>query len=131
EADALAARFRRAQLKLGSAADIQVVPRFDSEATKANLVLALRRVVESDDAALATAPEVLKKIKRAQPEDVVVIYFAGHGTAQKDSFYLIPHDLGYSGPRDELDRDGLQKILEHSISDRELEKAVEQIDAGR
>ena len=131
DADDFGKELRRAQLKLGSFADIQVVPLFDSEATKANLMLALRRFVESDDAALATAPEVLKKIKPAQPEDVVVIYFAGHGTAQKDSFYLIPHDLGYSGPRDELDRDGLQKILEHSISDRELEKALEQIDAGR
>ncbi|HEV8587364.1 MAG TPA: caspase family protein, partial [Pyrinomonadaceae bacterium] len=66
-----------------------------------------------------------------QPEDALVIFFAGHGTAQQNRFYLIPHDLGYAGSRTQLDNAGLQTILSHSISDEELERAVEGIDAGQ
>jgi len=69
-------------------------------------------------------------LKRAQPEDKVIIYFAGHGTAQAQRFYLIPHDLGYTGDRTKLSEQGLQKILASSISDIELEQAVEGLDAG-
>ena len=60
-------------------------------------------------------------LKRAEPEDTVIIYFAGHGTAQAQRFYLIPHDLGYTGERTKLTEQGLQTILAHSISDVELE----------
>jgi uncharacterized caspase-like protein len=72
----------------------------------------------------------LEKIKAAEPEDGVIVYYAGHGTAQEQRFFLIPHDLGYEGKRTELDATGLQKILAHSISDLELEQAFERIDAG-
>jgi uncharacterized caspase-like protein len=86
----------------------------DSEATKANIMQKLAQLVE-----------------RVQPGDIVIVYFAGHGTAQQNRFYLIPHDLGYEGPRGRLDEAGLQSILAHSISDRELEKAFEKMDAGQ
>jgi len=66
-----------------------------------------------------------------QPEDAVFIHFAGHGTAQGQRFYLLPHDLGYAGERTALDAAGLQTILEHGISDEELERAVEGIDADK
>jgi uncharacterized caspase-like protein len=65
------------------------------------------------------------------PEDAVIVYFAGHGTAQANRFYLIPHDLGYAGGRDAIDEAGLQTILTHSISDLELQAAIEKIDAGQ
>ena len=70
------------------------------------------------------------KLKRSEPEDAVVIYFAGHGTAQGQRFYLIPHDLGYTGDRNALDETGLKSILAHSISDQELEDAVEGLAAS-
>jgi uncharacterized caspase-like protein len=60
----------------------------------------------------------------------VIIYFAGHGTAQQQRFYLIPHDLGYTGNREKLTEDGLNTILSHSVSDLELEDAVEGLDAN-
>jgi uncharacterized caspase-like protein len=69
-------------------------------------------------------------LKRAEPEDAVIIYFAGHGTAQGQRFYLIPHDLGYTGDRGNLNEAGLKTILSHSISDLELEDAVEGLAAG-
>ncbi|MGH9766305.1 MAG: caspase family protein, partial [Blastocatellia bacterium] len=67
----------------------------------------------------------------AQPEDVVVVYFAGHGTAQQARFYLIPHDLGYQGKRDQLDEAGLRSVLAHGVSDAELERLFEGVDAGQ
>jgi uncharacterized caspase-like protein len=74
---------------------------------------------------------VLAKLKPAQPEDAVVFYFSGHGTAQDDRFYLIPHDLGYLGPRTKLDSAGLASILANSISDLELEEALQPLDVDQ
>ena len=34
---------------------------------------------------------------RSQPEDTVMIFFAGHGLASGARFYLVPHDLGFDG----------------------------------
>ncbi len=44
---------------------------------------------------------------------------------------MIPHDLGYTGEKDKLDEAGVTAILQHSISDVELEQAIEQVDAGQ
>src|SRR6185503_1078176 len=41
-----------------------------------------------------------------------------------------PHDLGYTGERTKLTEQGLSTMLAHSISDVELEAAVEDLDAG-
>jgi WD40 repeat protein len=132
DAEDFGAELQRAQSRLGNFADIEVIPLFDDKATKANLMLALSRLVESSDNLCSSADRALEEIKPAHPEDAVIIYFAGYGTAPKDGrFYLIPHDLGYSGQRTKLDRASLQSILDHSISDRELEKALEAIDASQ
>jgi len=103
---------RQAQLRLQQFGGVEVVRLLDQQATKASLLAALG------------------KLKAAQPEDAVVIYFAGHGTAQRGRFFLVPHDLGYTGARAQLDAAGLESILTHSLSDRELEQALEGIDAG-
>ena len=68
---------------------------------------------------------------QVQPEDTVIVYFAGHGTAVQNRFYLIPHDLGYAGPRTALNEAGLQAILAHSISDLDLNAVFEKVDAGQ
>ncbi len=117
------------QTQVGRIERVEVVPLLNENATKANILLALRRL------AGAVEPPSLKagfldRVKRAEPEDTVIIYFAGHGTAQAQRFYLIPHDLGYTGDRTKLTEQGLQSILSHSISDIELEEAVEGLDAG-
>ena len=61
----------------------------------------------------------------------MIFYFSGHGTAQDDRFYLIPHDLGYAGQRSRLDSAGLANILAHSISDLELEEALRNVDVDQ
>ncbi|MGB8508717.1 MAG: caspase family protein, partial [Pyrinomonadaceae bacterium] len=85
--------------------------------------------------AQATKENILKALTdlkaKVKPEDALVIYFAGHGTAQDNRFYLIPHDLGYAGARDAIDDAGLKQILSHSLSDLELQDALEGVDAGQ
>ncbi|HLA13205.1 MAG TPA: caspase family protein [Pyrinomonadaceae bacterium] len=126
---AFAEEVQKQQRQLGRFAQIDVTTLFDQLATKANLVGALQRL-SGANAAQETQSVSSEKSKAAQPEDAVVVYFAGHGTAQNQRFYLIPHDLGYQGKRTELDDAGLRQILDHSISDLELEDLFTSIDAG-
>jgi WD40 repeat protein len=114
DAQDFAEQLKLQQAKLNNYERVEVISLNDRDATKANILKAL-----ADLAA------------KVQPEDALIIYFAGHGTAQQNRFYLIPHDLGYDGPRTALTPAGLKSILSHSISDLELEQAVEGIDAGQ
>ncbi|HEX6188871.1 MAG TPA: caspase family protein [Pyrinomonadaceae bacterium] len=109
-----AAEVKRQQESLMRYAQVKIIPLSDAQATKSNITNKLAELA-----------------KQVQPEDAVIVFFAGHGTAQGNQFYLIPHDLGYTGPRENLTAAGLQTILDHSISDRELEKLFEGIDAGQ
>src|SRR2546421_4041970 len=61
-----------------------------------------------------------------QPEDGVIIFFSGHGLANGDGFYLIPH----VGSRRSPGAAGLKSILAHGISDSELEEAFRGMDAA-
>lgn len=109
-----AEELKRQQTKLGNYERVEVISLQDTNATKANILKLLT--------------DLPAKI---QPEDAVVIYFAGHGTAQGNRFFLVPHDLGYSGNPRRLNNVGLQSILSHSISDEELESAIAGINAGQ
>ncbi len=132
-ADAVAfdVELRARQATLGRFEAIEYASLLDGDATKANILLALRRLGGVDGGALPPgAPAALRRIGSSRPEDVVFVYFAGHGTAQGPRYYLLPHDIGYSGPRTALGAADLATILEHSISDEELEQVFEGIDAG-
>ena len=111
---AFAAEWKRQHESLRDYARVEVVALEDRGATKAKILEAL--------AALS---------KKLQPEDALVFYFAGHGIAHESRFYLVPHDLGYGGARTQLDMRGLESLLAHSVSDRELEESFEGIDAGQ
>lgn len=102
------------QTKLQTFASTEIIALKDADATKSNILKSLA--------------DLKAKVK---PEDALVIYFAGHGTAQQNRFYLIPYDLGYAGGRDAIDETGLKTILMHSISDLELQDALEGVDAGQ
>jgi hypothetical protein len=114
------------QNQLGNFARIEVISLLNKDATRANFLAALAKLAGTPTAADS---ELLGRIKPAEPEDAVIVYFAGHGTSQKSRFYLIPHDLGYDGPIDGINESSLSTMLAHSISDRELEEAFEHIDA--
>jgi len=130
DAEAFGAEVHRQQQQIANYSHIEVVSLMDDKAKKATILSALRRLAGVEEGAVADEPE-LRNLKATEPEDAVFIYFAGHGTAQGQRFYLIPHDLGYTGERTQLDAAGLQTILEHSISDEELEREVEGIDADK
>lgn len=131
DAAAFGEEVRREQQQIANYEHVEVAPLLDEQATKVNILRALKRLAGTQEAWPADAPAALEKLKATQPEDAVFIYFAGHGTAQGQRFYLLPHDLGYAGERTGLDAAGLQIVLEHSISDEELERAVEGIDADK
>jgi len=113
-------------------ATVEVVPLFNKEATRENILLALRLLSKGAffGFGLSNAPPSLRLIRKAEPEDAVIVYFAGHGTAHDKQFYLIPHDLGYEDSSKVTREAALRLVLSHSISDRELEDAFETLDAG-
>lgn len=132
DAETFADEILRQQTRLAAFARVEVISLLDHNATKANILAAFNRLAGKPAGPLpAGLSATLDKIKPVQPEDAVIIYFAGHGTAQQQRFYLIPHDLSYSGSRAGLDEAGLTNILAHSISDLEMEQAFESIDAGQ
>jgi WD40 repeat protein len=130
DATTFADEIRAQQGKVGRFDRVEVVELLDKDATKANVLLALRRLA-ANVALPPGAPAAFAKLSQAEPEDAVIIYFAGHGTAQGARFYLVPHDLGYSGPRAGIDAQAVETILSHSVSDLELESAVEGLQAGQ
>ncbi|HVF57924.1 MAG TPA: caspase family protein [Pyrinomonadaceae bacterium] len=131
DAQDFAEEVRRQRAKIDPQAKAETVFLLDKEATKANILAALKRLAGTEQKLPTEAPPALAALKPAEPEDVVVIFFAGHGTAQRERFYLIPHDLGYAGARTLTNEFSLQGILEHSISDEELEATLEPLSAGQ
>ncbi|HYP00723.1 MAG TPA: caspase family protein, partial [Pyrinomonadaceae bacterium] len=122
---------QKAQARIEGFEKIEVVRMFDTQSTKANMLFAIKRLGGDESELPASAPPELAKLKRAQPEDTVIIYYAGHGIAQGARFYIIPHDLGYKGDRTKIDAAGMKTLLEHSLSDRELEAALDRLDAAQ
>lgn len=104
------------QRELGTGDAVQVTTLLNRDATKANILDALKKLAGA-----------------AQPEDSVIVYFSGHGVARGDRFYMVPYDLGYSGPLQTLTADGYETVLntitQHGISDLDLEDAFRPIDA--
>jgi WD40 repeat protein/uncharacterized caspase-like protein len=131
DATAVTNQLKLEQTKVGTY-EIETTSLFDNDATKRNILLALRRLAgKPEESGAPEVPSVLSQIRTAQPEDVVIFYYAGHGTSQGQRFFLIPHDLGYVGGKDEINESAVETILSHSISDRALEEAFQELDAGK
>jgi WD40 repeat protein len=111
---------RAKQLDPGLSESVDVTRLTDENATKENIINALKELAADSG-----------NSKAAQPEDTVVVYFSGHGFSEADRFYMIPHDIGYKGRWKDLPAspDGFKTIMQHGISDRELETAFRGIDA--
>jgi WD40 repeat protein/uncharacterized caspase-like protein len=128
DATAFSDEAQQQQLRLKRFARTEVVKLLDREATKANLLAALKRLAGGE--AVAGAPAEMEKLQPAQPEDAVIVYFSGHGVALESRFYILPHDLGYRGLRNDVDEEGLRQLIASSVSDLELEEHFENVDAG-
>jgi uncharacterized caspase-like protein len=93
DAVAVAGELGRRKRALHPDAAIHVVTLLDRDATRANIVRALQRLSGVSSGALPpNAPAGMRDLSVAGPEDTVIIYFAGHGAARNDRFYLVPAD---------------------------------------
>jgi uncharacterized caspase-like protein len=113
DAQSFAETVKQRQQTLPVPSTVEVTTIFDDQATRANILDAISQLT-----------------KKTLPEDHVLIFFASHGTAAKNRFYILPHDLGYTGGRDRLDESAVKNILAHSISDLDLQQAFEPMDAA-
>lgn len=112
----LASELPRANAQLGT----RVTTLLGGEATKINVMNTLRRLGASRKAMVPDAPGP------AQPEDVVIVFFSGHGVAHGGAFYLIPRDVGRASAR------AVEEVLRATaVSNVELEELFAEIDAGR
>jgi uncharacterized caspase-like protein len=98
-------------------------------ATKHNVLAALGQLAGSTDP--PPAGTEIARLQRALPQDAVIIYFAGHGGAAADRYYLLVHDVGFQGARDAMQAADWNAVYQRSISDHELDLALEKVDAGR
>jgi hypothetical protein len=74
----------------------------------------------------ATKSGILDKIQQLQlvpPQDIAIIYMAGHGVSYKNEWYFIPHELENPNIASELVNKGL--------SSKELKREIEAISANR
>jgi len=123
DAQAFAENLSAAQAHLAQFEKVQIVSLFDEQATKEGVAGILKAFAGSGDSS--------RNIKPIEPEDALFVYYAGHGTAENSHFYMVPHDLGYSGSRDQMDDTAYREVLKHSISDEELEEMLENVSAGQ
>ena len=131
DAEEFVKEVRLQQAKVNAGANVEVIFLRDEGATKANVLLALKRLTGAERGTLpAGAPAGLEKIKPAEPEDTVIVYFAGHGVAHEQRFYLVPHDVTRAGERTSFDLKSLKDLVANCISDRDLDLALQEIGAG-
>jgi WD40 repeat protein/uncharacterized caspase-like protein len=139
----ISAALARQQVAVRQYAQTKIVELTDYDATKANVIFALRLFAGAPrpqpDNLSPTALQELSKIEPAKPEDALLIYFSGHGTAkcesgadgksQCDRFYLIPHN-GFPAQTMEVEKQRAF-LYQNSISDEDLEFVLERIGAGK
>jgi WD40 repeat protein len=132
DAEEFAQSLAQQQNKLNNYGEVKIVPLIDADATKKNLLSALRILATGSPGSISEKTSsqtrtLLANLKQAEPEDAIVIYFAGHGKATQDGhFYLIPNDVKRADEVAELDMESTKR---GGISDQELEESLARVDA--
>lgn len=118
-ADTLASQSNLAQ-DVGNVVEVKLL---DAEATRANIRAALEVLGGTNPSLTPAQKPLLAKLQKARPQDAIFFFYAGHGTAVGNHFFLLPHDARPEA----LDRD-----IEHAsvISETELGNLFEGIDGG-
>jgi WD40 repeat protein/uncharacterized caspase-like protein len=131
DAELFLSQMSKHQDALAGFSSIRVVSLYNEQATRANILAALARLAGRARTPTPGLPDVVANLPKAEPEDAVFVFYAGHGTAFENTFYLIPHDLGFTGSREGIAPAEARAMLARSISDRDLEAAFEGVDVGR
>ena len=119
-----ASHFSKAQAALGQSARVRRIDLLGLDATKANLQSVFRLLSgASADALTPEQQQFFSAIAQVQPEDGVFVFYAGHGAAQDNHFYLIPQDFHFDLP--------LNDPRSRTISDIELGHLLEGIAPAR
>jgi uncharacterized caspase-like protein len=124
DATDFAGEFSKAQEQLGQFAQVHRIDLLGPNATKANLRAALRLLAGgSSDSLTPDQLQLLSGVTPVQPEDGVFLFYAGHGAALDNHFYLIPQDFNPRAP--------LNDLGSHTVSDTELSQMLEGIAPAR
>jgi WD40 repeat protein/uncharacterized caspase-like protein len=106
------------------------------QATKQNIADVLALLGGHEEArerlrqALRQDGSVVDRLRKATPDDLVIVGFSGHGYADRQSrFYLLPSNSGTEAPSDE-DSPKAAEILSRFISSEELSHWLKDVDAG-
>jgi WD40 repeat protein len=127
DAEEFASVFSLQQRNLQNYITGKITSLVNQDATKANLLGALDRLAgRSADSFSPQQQRLFGNLAPAQPEDAVFIYYAGHGHAVGQRFYLLPHDFVMPARSEDL-----AKPEAHAVSDLELGDVFEKISAGR
>jgi hypothetical protein len=116
DATTFASDLKNALEQTGYWDDVRAVPLTNEQVTRQTILKAIR-LLAGDESSTATGP--LAAIRRTGPSDTIFLFFAGHGEAIQDRFYLIPFEVGVTRG----------EILKAAISDEDLESALESVDA--
>jgi uncharacterized caspase-like protein len=92
---------------------LDVTPLFSDDATRENILSNIQAIVA-----------------KSKPQDTVVLFFAGHGTNRNGTFYFLASDIAAFDSKYSLDTIPLSVLTQGAISDRDLESALEPLDAG-
>ncbi|MBL8213958.1 MAG: caspase family protein [Bryobacterales bacterium] len=128
DADAIGERLSRLSPLTRQFSAVRQIRLEDRHATRQNIITALQLLAGEK---VPNPPPIFQGVTPAEPQDSILIYYAGHGTAWQNHFYLIPHDLGFTGRRTSLSPQALRPVLERSVSDRDLEASLLSLDVSR
>ena len=86
--------------------------------------------LQNRDATRANIKELLTSLEDTKPDDVVIIYYAGHGETVEKDWYLIPADLVYPEREDEIRAKGIKSDeLQAWVNTIQANKVVMLMDA--
>jgi WD40 repeat protein len=125
EADAtdFAGSFSRSQHRLDEFGDVKTVSLLNEDATRANIAAALGVLGGKLNPLTDAQRTLLGPFAAVRPEDGVFVFYAGHGEALGDHFYLLPTDFQPDVP--------LTENRSASISETALSELLEDISPAR
>ncbi len=132
DAKAFCVELKNTLRRLNTFSKIETITIIDKEATKDNIIKVLDELSDDKKPFLNShSKELFKDVFSPEPEDTVFVYFAGHGIALDDRFYILAHDLNFRELKSDLKDMNSKILMKYGISDQELEHSLEKMDAGR